>query len=94
MTLGYLDRAPPGWFALDVMRQHPRKRDRVALMVSVDPNDLKHCTCDFPALFYVHPDDYRPGDSVARQCWLRIPGRHKDRESAMHSLQDVMAQRH
>ena len=45
MTLGYLDRAPPGGPTLDVMRQHPRKRDWVALMVSVDPNDLKHCTC-------------------------------------------------
>jgi hypothetical protein len=56
MTLEYLDRSVPGWFALDVMRQKPRKRDWVALMVDVDPDDLKHCACDFPALFYVHID--------------------------------------
>jgi hypothetical protein len=94
MTLEYLDRSAPGWFALDVMRQKPPKWDWVALMVDVDPDDLKHCTCEFPALFYVHPDDYRPGDRVARQCWFRIPGKHRNRESAWHTLQDVMAQRH
>ena len=65
MTPEYLDRPAPGWFALDVMREKPRKWDWVALMVDVDPDDLKHCACDFPALFYVHPADYRPGDRVA-----------------------------
>ena len=29
-------------------------------MIDVDPDDLKGAKCDFPALFYVDPDDYRP----------------------------------
>lgn len=60
-AIEYFDRPPLGWFALDVMRNEARKRDWVALMVDVHPDDLKTCTCDFPALFYVHPKDYRPG---------------------------------
>ena len=59
--LEYLDRPAPGWFVLDVMRAKSRKWDWVALMIDVNPDDLRNCTCDFPALFYVHPDDYRPG---------------------------------
>jgi hypothetical protein len=43
-------------------------------MVDVDPDDLKSCACDFPALFYVHPKDYLPGKRKARQRWLEIPG--------------------
>ena len=64
-----LDRRLAGWFVLDVMREKSRKWDWVALMVDVDPDDLKTCTCDFPALFYVHPNDYRPGDRIAHQRW-------------------------
>lgn len=90
----YLNRLAPGWFALDVMREEPRKWDWVALMVDVDPDDLKHCACDFPALFYVYSADYRPGDRVARQCLFRIPGKHRGSGSAWHALQDAMAQRH
>jgi hypothetical protein len=58
----YLDRPPSGWFPLDVMMATPRKWDWCALMVDVDPDDLKHCVVEFPALFYVHPDNYRPGE--------------------------------
>ena len=63
MLIEYIDRPPAGWFALDVMRKEARKWDWVALMVDVHPDDLKTCTCNFPALFYVHPKDYRPGGS-------------------------------
>ena len=56
----YLDRPPPGWFVLDVMRKESPKWDWAALMVDVHPDDLKNCACDFPALFYVHPKEYRP----------------------------------
>jgi hypothetical protein len=61
IDLATLDRPPPGWFAVDVMRRNDtRKWDWVALMIDVDPDDLKSCTCDFPARFYVHPKEYRP----------------------------------
>jgi hypothetical protein len=30
-------------------------------MVDVDPDDLKKCACEFPALFYVNPKEYCPG---------------------------------
>jgi hypothetical protein len=76
------------------MRKEARKWDWVALMVDVHPDDLKTCTCDFPALFYVHPKDYRPGERRARQCWFRIPGKHKNEDAAWDALQDTMATRH
>jgi hypothetical protein len=55
----YVDRVPADWFVLDVMRSKSRGWDWVALMVDVDPDDLKHCACEFPALFYVYPKEYR-----------------------------------
>ena len=90
----YLDRPPSGWFALDVMREKARKRNWIALLVDVDPDNLKVCACDFPALFYVHPKDYRPGDRTVHQGWFRIPGKHEDRDAAWDALQDMMATRH
>ena len=93
-AIEYLDRPPSGWFALDVMRKEARKWDWVALMVDVNPDDLKTCTCDFPALFYVHPKDYRPGERRARQCWVLIPGKHRNWDAAWDALQDTMATRH
>jgi hypothetical protein len=59
--LEYRDRPAPGCLILDVMREGSRRVYWAALMIDVDPDDLKNCTCDFPALFYVHPKDYRPG---------------------------------
>jgi hypothetical protein len=56
-----LDQPQAGWFILDVVRQHGENahcRDWAALMIDVDPGDLRYCTCDFRALFYVHPNDY------------------------------------
>jgi hypothetical protein len=35
-----LDRPPPGWFVLDVMRKVSRKWDWVALMIDVHPEDF------------------------------------------------------
>ncbi|MDR3423035.1 MAG: hypothetical protein P4L80_17630 [Xanthobacteraceae bacterium] len=89
-NIEYLD-LPNGWFALDVCRESARKWDWVALMIDVDPDDLKTCTCDFPALFYVHPNEYRPGDRTARQYWFRLPGKHRNRDAAWDTLQDLMA---
>jgi hypothetical protein len=90
----YLERLQPGWFALDVIQEKARKRDWVALMVDVHPDDLKICTCRFPALFYVHPKDYRPGERTVRQCWLRIPGKFRNKDAAWNALQDMMVTRH
>jgi hypothetical protein len=90
-----LDQPPAAWFVLDVMRrdQNPRGRDWSALMVDVDPEELKNCTCQFPALLYVHPDQYRPGKRSAQQCWVQIAGKHRSRTAAWHALQDMMATR-
>jgi hypothetical protein len=96
-AIEYLDRPPVGWFVLDVMRQGddpPRKRDWVALMVDVDPDDLSTCTVDFPALFWVNPKKYRPTERKARQCWVRIPGKHRSRSAAWDVLDNMMATRH
>jgi hypothetical protein len=48
-AIKYLKRPDPDWFVLDVMRKERRKSDWVALMVDVDPDDLRNCACDFPA---------------------------------------------
>ena len=90
----YLDRPPSDWFVLDVMRKEQRKWDWIALMVNVDPDDLKNCACNFPALFYVYPDDYRPGDRKAHQGWVRIPGKHRNRDAAWDALEDMISTRH
>ncbi len=93
-AVDYLDCPAPGWFALDVMRESERKRDWVALMVDVDPDELKTCACEFPALFYVHPKEYRPGPRKAQQRWLRIPGKHRNKDAAWDALQNMLATRH
>jgi hypothetical protein len=93
-ALEYLDHPPAGWFALDVVRTEARKWDWIALMIDVDPDDLATCICAFPALFYVHPKDYRPGTRTARQHWVRIPGKHKNWDAAWNALEDMIATRH
>jgi hypothetical protein len=60
-AIQYLDQPPAGWFVLDVMRQEDRGREWVVLMVDIHPDEPKNCICDFPALFYVNPKDYRAG---------------------------------
>ena len=76
------------------MRKEERKWDWVALMVDVHPDDLKTCHCDFPALFFIHPKDYRPESRTAHQCWVRVPGKQRNREVAWEALHDMMAARH
>jgi hypothetical protein len=89
----YLEQPPADWFVLDVMQSGARGRDWSALMVDVDPNDLKNCACEFPALFYVDPKDYRPGNRTAHQCWVRIAGKHRSQTAAWNALQDMIATR-
>ena len=54
-----LDRPPAGWHPVTVMRKTSRKWDWVALMVDVDPDDLKHCTLEGNglALLFINPDE-------------------------------------
>jgi hypothetical protein len=94
MTPEYLDRLPADWFVLEVMPQKDGGQDWTALVIDVDPDDLKRCECDFPALFYVDPDDYRPRFRKAHQGWLRIPGKHRNQDTAWNALQDILAARH
>jgi hypothetical protein len=89
----YLEQPPADWFVLDVMRVAGRGNDWSALMVDVDPDELKNCACEFPALFYVDPKDYRPGKRTAHQCWVRIAGKHMSQTAAWNALQDMMATR-
>jgi len=86
------DRPPQGWFALDIMKaKGGRAWDWVALMIDVDPEELKHCACNFPALFYVHPEEYNPAEGrVARQCYVRVPGKHRSADAAWEAFQDFM----
>lgn len=86
-----LVRPPPGWFVLDVMRKEKRKWDWAALMVDVEPANLKYCYCDFPALFYVDPAEYQPAERQAHQCWVEVPGRHRNREFAMDAMRAAMS---
>jgi hypothetical protein len=73
-AIEYLDRPPTGWFVLDVIRREARKRDWVALMVDVDPDELKHCLCE--------------------TAWVRVPGKHCNRDAAWDAFQDLVATRH
>jgi hypothetical protein len=70
-----LDRPPPGWFVLDIMRKAARKSDWVALMIDV------------------HPEDFAKG-RAARQCWVRIPGKHRDPDMAKAALDEIIGTRH
>jgi hypothetical protein len=41
----------------------------------------------------VHPEDLAKG-KPARQCWVRIPGKHRDRDTARAALDEIMGTRH
>ena len=69
----YLDKPPAGWFPLDVMRKEARKRDWVALMIDV------------------HPDEHY---LTAREAWVRVPGKHRNRDAAWGALEDMIVTRH
>ena len=55
---------------------------RVASLIDIDPDELENCECDFPAKFYVHPKDYKPGVRKARQAWFRLPGKYRNKDAA------------
>jgi hypothetical protein len=86
------DRPPAGWFALNVMRAGDgRKWDWVGLMVDVDPNELKYCLCDFPAAFFINPYDWHPAEGrKARQCYVPVPGKHRNQDAAWDALHDAI----
>jgi hypothetical protein len=76
-AIEYLDRPPPGWFVLDVMKRQSWKWDWCALLIDVDPDTdkFKHCyNC--------------------KTAWLRIPGKHRNRDAAWDALEALLATRH
>jgi hypothetical protein len=77
-AIEYLDRPPAGWFVLAVMQKEERGRDWVALMVDFDPDD-PNCMGRPPA---------------AHNAWVRIPGKHRERDRAWDVLEQMMATRH
>ena len=79
-AIEYLERPPPGWFVLEIMRTTVRSRDWVALMVDFDPDDPL--------------EDYRAGRRRTRSCWVRIAGKHRSRDAAWEALESMTATRH
>jgi hypothetical protein len=78
--LEIVNQTPAGWFPLDVMLETDGSKGRwVALMIDFDPGD---------------PKEYRPWPHRAQQLWLRIPGKHKNKNAAWDALQDIMETRH
>jgi len=60
-------------------------------MVDVPPDDLKHCHCK-TAFLYVHPDDYKPdGDRTAQEAWVRVAGKHRNKEAAWNALHGIIS---
>ena len=53
--------------------------------------DLKYCYCDLPAILYVDPAEYDPAERQAHQCWVDIPGKHRNRKAAWDAIHDSMA---
>ena len=95
MTPTLLDQPPAGWFPLDVMKAGDgRKWDWCALMIDVHPDELKHCLCK-TAFLYVHPNEYKPdGSRTAREAWVRVSGKHRNKDAAWDALQDILETRH
>ena len=91
-----VDELPAGeWFVLEVMKAgNSRKWDWVALMLDVPFDEIKYCQCKVAFLF-VHPDEYRPQKGrTARELFLRIPGKHRNRDAAYDALEKMTATRH
>jgi len=60
----------------------------------VNPDELKHCSCEV-AFLYVHPKDYKPeGGRTAGEAWVLVPGKHRNQDAARDALQDMIATRH
>jgi hypothetical protein len=95
----YRDLPPGQWFALDAFptEEEPvtgRAREWAGLLVDVPPDQLKNCVSRVAFLF-VHPDEYRPDPNhVAREVWVRIPGKHRSQNRARKALDDLLTTRH
>jgi hypothetical protein len=75
-----MDHPPAGWLVLDVMKAADGStRNWVALMIVIDPDDIESC---------------RGMGQRARECWVRIAGKHRTRRSAYGALDEMMATRH
>ena len=54
------------------------------------PDELKHCLCK-TAFLYVLPNDYKPvSGRVAQEAWVRVPGKHRNKEVAWEAAQDMV----
>jgi hypothetical protein len=78
-AIEYLDRPPPGWFVMDVLRCEEHNREWAALVVDYDPDDAI-CMGRPPA--------------GAHDAWVRIPGKHRNRDAAWDALEQMIATRH
>jgi hypothetical protein len=80
MRMEYLDRPPAGWFVVEVMPKKAKrgKRDWVALMMDVDPDEIERSVVQI----------------AFRSAWVSIPGQHSKRADACDVLVDMMATRH
>ena len=88
-----LDQPPAGWHPLAVVRRQSRKWDWVVLMVDVDPDDLIKPRSYKIEFFYVLPSE--PG-GIRRvsNVWVRVPGKHRNKEAAWDAVQEMVAVRH
>jgi hypothetical protein len=73
-TIEYVERPPPGWFVLDVMRKKARSRDWVALLVDVDPGDpgaVPNASC-----WFAIPGKHRDSDAAWETLETMMATRH------------------
>ena len=91
----FIDRPPAGWHALDVMKADDSGNwDWVALLIDVPVDQLKYCRSRIARL-YVDPSEYRPDTSrIAREAFVRVPGKHRSKDAAWAALEDLLATRH
>ena len=61
-----------------------------SLMIDVHPDDLKHCQCKV-AWLYVHPQDYQPDGRRAQEAWVRVPGKHRNKDAAWNAFREMLA---
>ena len=63
-AIEYLDRPPPGWFVLDVMRKESCGWDWVALTIDVDPDDRPDGSRTARAAWVRVPGNHRNRDAA------------------------------
>jgi hypothetical protein len=63
-------------------------------MIDVPPDELRHCLSKV-AFLYVHPSEYRPdGSRTAREAWVRVPGKHRNKKAAWKAVEQMIATQH